>query len=281
VSELGDTQRGLSDSAGAILHAERSRQSFSVGDVSRHLKLSVRQVEALERDEFQSFGGPVFVHGFLRNYAKLLGLDASLLIQAADRKLAEESDSRAGEKQQSEIVSSPVTISEGPQKSIVPLLLVAAILIAAILGWTLTREDQSPVEAVPATEVADNSDGSMARQDMAPQDEAVLMTEPGAEIAPTEPEAIITRKTAAPNPQIADGVIVLVFRQESWVEITDRYGERVYAELAPQGVSRLIEGTPPLSVVIGNAAGVDLIYNDEPVDLAPHTRVDVARVSLE
>ena len=272
---MRDSQSGMSDSAGAMLHAERRRQSFSVGDVSRHLKLSVRQVEALERDEYKSFGGPVFVHGFLRNYAKLLGLDPSQLIQAADRKLAEQRPPPAV-KQHSEVAPQSVTIGDSPQKSIAPVILVAAILIAAILGWTYLREEEPPPESVP---VAEMSEQLVA--DTASEAETILMTEPGAEIGPDTPETRVTPESAAPRAQIADGVVVLVFRQESWVEITDRYGVVIYTELAPQGVSRQVRGKPPMSVVIGNATGVDLIYNDKSIDLGPHTRVDVARVNLE
>ncbi len=51
--------------------------------MARQLKLSVRQVEALERDEYAAFPGPVFVRGFLRNYAKLLQLDPEALVAQA------------------------------------------------------------------------------------------------------------------------------------------------------------------------------------------------------
>jgi len=61
--------------AGAALLRERRRQGLSLGDISRQLKLSVRQVEALERDDYSGYKSPVFIHGFIRNYAKLLGLD--------------------------------------------------------------------------------------------------------------------------------------------------------------------------------------------------------------
>ena len=70
--------------AGAALLKERRRQGLSLGDISRQLKLSVRQVEALERDDYSAYKGPVFIHGFIRNYAKLLGLDPEPLIRAAD-----------------------------------------------------------------------------------------------------------------------------------------------------------------------------------------------------
>ena len=68
---------------GAQLLAERRAQGLSLGDVARQLKLSVRQVEALERDEYAAFPAPVFVRGFLRNYAKLLQLDPDALVAQA------------------------------------------------------------------------------------------------------------------------------------------------------------------------------------------------------
>jgi len=60
---------------GARLATAREACGFSLGDVARQLKLSVRQVGALERDDYDAFPSRVFVRGFLRNYAKLLQLD--------------------------------------------------------------------------------------------------------------------------------------------------------------------------------------------------------------
>ena len=67
---------------------ERRNQGLSLGDIARQLKLSVRQIEALERDDYASFSGPVFVRGFLRNYAKLLHLDPEPLLAAASLSVA-------------------------------------------------------------------------------------------------------------------------------------------------------------------------------------------------
>jgi cytoskeleton protein RodZ len=77
------------------------------------------------------------------------------------------------------------------------------------------------------------------------------------------------------------GVVRMVFEEESWVEIRDRSGNTVFAQLSPAGSRRRASGEPPLSVVVGNAAGVQLSYNDRQIDLVPHTRVDVARLTLE
>jgi cytoskeleton protein RodZ len=42
-----------------------------------------------------------------------------------------------------------------------------------------------------------------------------------------------------------------------------------------------VTGTPPLTLEIGNTAGVQVSFNDKPVDLAPYTRANVARFTLE
>jgi cytoskeleton protein RodZ len=75
--------------------------------------------------------------------------------------------------------------------------------------------------------------------------------------------------------------IELVFTDESWVEIRDAEGRVVFSQLNAPGTRRRVEGAAPFSLVIGNAAGVRLRYNDADIDLAPFTRVDVARLTLK
>ncbi|UCH49110.1 MAG: helix-turn-helix domain-containing protein [Betaproteobacteria bacterium] len=286
MSELSEENSTPSDSPGAILHAERRRQKFSVGDVSRHLKLSVRQVEALERDEYQMFGGPVFVHGFLRNYAKLLGVDATSLIASADQRLATRGETIAAEQDSGHEEAGQQPAGDDGQKSVVPLFIAAAILIAGIAGWVLSRDEEPAPEEDEASMVAQQeSAGATASSGDAP------MTEPGAEISAEVPQpepaasgAVPSTTGASPTPVVKEGprsVLRFDFFDESWVEVTDRYGEIIYSDLNPPGVSQRISGHPPLTIVIGNAAGTVLTYNDEAIDLAPYTRVDVARLTLE
>lgn len=282
-------------SAGAILHSERRRQSFSVGDVSRQLKLSVRQVEALEHDEFQLFGGPVFVHGFLRNYAKLLGLDAAPLISAADQKMQSIGMTGKAQAEQAEAAAQEQAAKEEKQKSVVPLFVTAGIVIAAIAVWALLNKPADVAEDKPSSDmVAQTQSGDEG----ASADQAAL-TEPGAELAapapaPDQEQAQLqapqpaaetaTSNAVSPRAVVREGpvgVLQFDFFEESWLEVTDRYGDVIYSDLNSAGVSRRITGYPPLTVVIGNARGTVMRYNDETVDLGPHTRVDVARVTVE
>ena len=72
-----------------------------------------------------------------------------------------------------------------------------------------------------------------------------------------------------------------VFDGEAWVEVKDKSGKVVFHQSNPKGSQQVVRGNPPFSLVIGNATQVRLTYNDKPVDLAPHTKVDVARLTIE
>jgi cytoskeleton protein RodZ len=75
--------------------------------------------------------------------------------------------------------------------------------------------------------------------------------------------------------------IELLFDRESWVEIKDADGRIVFSQLNPPGSRRNVVGEAPFSIIIGNATGVKLRYNNTDVDLAPFTRTDVARLTLK
>src|SRR5688500_1654245 len=70
---------------GEVLRAARLEQGRSVQDVARQLRLSVRQIEALEENEYGKLAGGTFLRGFVRNYAKLLQLDEAPLLRLLEQ----------------------------------------------------------------------------------------------------------------------------------------------------------------------------------------------------
>ena len=72
-TEAAETQQ----SAGQLLRAARLVRGMSVEDVARQLRLSVRQITALEEDDYSKLSGGTFLRGFVRNYAKLVQVDAA------------------------------------------------------------------------------------------------------------------------------------------------------------------------------------------------------------
>ena len=288
--------------AGAALLAERRRQGLSLGDISRQLKLSVRQVEALERDDYSGYKGPVFIHGFIRNYAKLLGLDPNPLIRATDAMLnppaavpviaprePETSRAQTGKQGKRQYWPAAVTV----------LVLMVAMLFffggrrAPDAGHSATtvavrEKPASPAKAVAeAKTIAEPKARAEPKPEVEPPVKPVMKPEPKPEAkAEVKAETTERRVRAQTGGAIAAETgarvtVRMVFAQNSWVEIKDRSGNTIFGQLNLAGSRRSISGEPPLSVVVGNAAGVQLFQGDKSIDLAPHTRVDVARLTLE
>jgi cytoskeleton protein RodZ len=298
----GDTPGG----PGALLLEARRAQGMSIGDVARQLKLSVRQVEALERDDYSAFPGPVFVRGFLRNYAKLLRLDEDGLIALARLPSS---------------AAPPATVeselgAEPPQRSMRAGVLLGAVVLAVLIGLAFVlrggrsgapdriaapmttpgmpsvagspqRADSPPPSAAPLgvpTALSGTAASATAVPLPAPGVTAVPDTTQGAATAapPSPPPPV---EQAAPRagaaPEVERREVRLTFQNQSWVEIRNGAGEVIFSRLNEAGSERVVRGAPPLTVVIGNARGVTLSYRGKPVDLAPHTKVDVARLTLE
>jgi cytoskeleton protein RodZ len=86
--------------------------------------------------------------------------------------------------------------------------------------------------------------------------------------------------TAAPVPRPGPNRLVVRTEGEAWIEIKDAADRMLVSSLNPPGVERVVRGKPPYTVVIGNASNVRITYDDKPIDLAPHTRQDVARLTI-
>ncbi len=70
------------NSPGQRLMRSRSARNLAVEDVARQLNLSVSMVKAIESDNFKALPGRAFVKGYLRNYARLVSIDADELLRA-------------------------------------------------------------------------------------------------------------------------------------------------------------------------------------------------------
>ncbi|MEF8707781.1 MAG: DUF4115 domain-containing protein [Candidatus Accumulibacter propinquus] len=56
---------------------------------------------------------------------------------------------------------------------------------------------------------------------------------------------------------------------------------RFFAGLSPAGSQREVDGQPPFSLVVGNATQVTVEYRGRAIELAPHSKDDVARLTVE
>ena len=86
---------------------------------------------------------------------------------------------------------------------------------------------------------------------------------------------------AAPAPSVVGNQLQFNVTAASWVEVRDASGSVVLSSTLQPGATPQVDATPPVRVVIGNAKGVSLNWQGEAVDLGPHQRGNVARLTLE
>jgi cytoskeleton protein RodZ len=269
-------------SPGRLLAAARQARGMTVTEVALRLKFSPRQIEALEADRYDVLRGPAMVRGMIRTYARLIGADPGPLLDALHQRL------NAGpvtmQPRAMEIPFPRVT----PKGSFVYVMLSAVVVIAVVsvvVEWVL-RPGTVPAAAAPAPVPSPQREAAP----VVPR-EAVPAPPPVAEPAPPPtamsvpapvPAAVERRSSVVQHETVLHAKrIELLFDRESWVEIKDADGRIVFSQLNPPGSRRNVVGEAPFSIVIGNATGVKLRYNNSDIDLAPFTRTDVARLTLK
>lgn len=86
----------------------------------------------------------------------------------------------------------------------------------------------------------------------------------------------------APRPEPLPGsdVLAIQLARESWIEIYDRGGGRLYYSLAKEGSQVVVTGAGPMRVLLGEAEGAEVAYNGEPFDLTRFKGHSVVRFTV-
>ncbi|MBA4142192.1 MAG: helix-turn-helix domain-containing protein [Nitrosospira sp.] len=304
-------------SVGQLLRAARLKRGLSIEDTARQLRLSARQVTALEEDDHAKLASGTFLRGFVRNYAKLLELDAGPLLQQLEHSIPAAPAQTISHP--IEGIPFPSNEKHGKRNLIIGVATVLALLMLmyeVYRGGETNVEKQSSITVAPqmgaeqATEAPPlESPGEIAATEPAPPPPAGKAATPEQErVAPPSAPPLAQRSSSAlvasgsPDPASPETVkpspsntgfaadmapdshhaVRLIFEGESWVEARDGRDRLLLSRINPRGTEQVLHGIPPFSLTIGNAAEVRLVYNNKPIDLAPHINAygGTARLSL-
>ena len=260
-------------SIGSLLLKAREARGLGINDGVQTLKFNPRQIEALEADDIESLPGAMFVRGMIRSYARYLKIDPEpLLARLASRVPASVPEVRPPDNMGNAMPN------VGARQ--IPLLVAVSTLLlvfaATLVGWHFFGERRT-VDQVPAASTRSEPHDAVAI-DAVPAATIPAMTKPPADDVP----ASATDKAAAINPAVPAGrQLAFDFLGASWVEVKDATEQIIFTGQYGPGIRQVVAGSPPFQIVIGNAAGVELRYDDSVVDLKPHTRAEVARLTLE
>jgi cytoskeleton protein RodZ len=292
--------------AGARLRAAREAAGLSLDQVAQQLKLAPRQVKALEDESFGELPGRTFSRGFVRNYARLLHLDAQdLLAHLPDVAQAPALESPTLHSTGAMIAELPSTSAPkaGLGRWLIPLILIGCIVAAAAYEWyrgglsnsaepartvSDATDHRAPATTAPAVALPNPLASSSqtaasqttAAQAAAPQSEAPQSAPPVASMR----DSVATPADGSTYPASAtpgDAALLLTYQGPSWTEIRDRSGQLVVSRLVAAGSVEPVNGAPPFDIVLGNAHVVTLVYRGRSIDLSPYTRQNVARLTLQ
>jgi cytoskeleton protein RodZ len=299
------------------LQAARVAKQLTQQDISNSLRYSVRQIDALENGEYHLLPDAMITRGFIRNYAKLLEIDAEPLLTSYRQSVLSESDKVIAVKSSMR----PVQLTKESQPWL-KYILASILVLLFLLTWLFyvdympkpsnvavektpeVIEEAAPVATEPLPEIALPAAQRLAESDAVAPDlladpNAALntATQPATAVADVKPLDTVAQtglKPLAPpvSQQIlapenvspakpADKTLNMIFTAQTWVSVTDKSGKVVYEKMSHNGDKETINSSPPLNLVIGNASGTKLNFGGKDIDLAPNTKDNVARITLE
>jgi len=247
----------------------REKQRLSLESVAQQIKLPVAVLDAIEREDWNRLGAPIFVRSYVGSYAKFLGLPATLADEVVRGKPVPAL---------AQVGAPPVRRSF--DRSVMSLAYVAmtVVILGSVVALAMYYQGprRSHGDVLPPDATATYA-GSEA---LPPTANAT--TPVAASLAPPLPEtgAAATPATAGAAGPGGPGEVVLRFRGESWVDIVDRKGAHIERGLVPAGAERRYADGSLAEVTLGNSSAVDVVSGGVAVDLSPYREANVAHFTV-
>lgn len=265
---------------GATLREERLRRCFSLEDVSNVTRIAARYLEAIENDRPSDLPGVVFTRGFVRQYARFLGIpDDNLLSQLprvdVDNAALPVAPPKARKpfwttrKIRSGIVASALTLA---------FSLVAAAWIYLDLTPIATQVSKAAITA--AVQAVENRRSLAARSESSPPAPGVpeVAVPPGPTVSQPEFKADMSAPPISPASAIQ---VLLTARDNAWVQVIAD-GKQVFMGLLHANDSREVSGNELVKVVTGNAGGLQISLNGKELDpIGPAGQVRTVKLTAE
>lgn len=269
------------ETLGELFRQTRERQRLSLEQIASKTRIQQHHLQALEEEDYASLPAKVFVKGFVRSYARSLGLDEDHAIQLF---LTTSSDfyDRTQEEEQHIQVTLQAAHSKRFNWNLVVILFLA---IGGVLFYLLpgqqetlppTPESQTPLpvnetpkegKLEPAPPTEESPDRVLSEAPVAP--EAQLPTPPPSVITPSPlppvPQAISPTLPVSPVPDKAtglDGTLVLEIEatQLTWV-VVQSDDQAPHEALLQPGQKSTWKANTQYLLTLGNAAGVIIRLN--------------------
>lgn len=244
---------------GDRLRREREMRGITLDEIAESTKISRRHLEALERDRFDNLPGGVFNKGFVRAYARFLGIDEEQAV--ADYSLAANEQPEPEDKFPLEIHEEPDR-ELNPRRSNLPLLFALAALVGVLVGYffwlkSKPRNEHSGAGA-PQEATVQRSEpktpAAAAKSAVTSQPAAPAQSPVGAQAVSQQPEKPVDKKFS----------VLIKAKEDAWVSIVAD-GKAFFDDTLTADSKKKFRAAKVLVLTTRNAGGIDVLFNGRPL----------------
>jgi cytoskeleton protein RodZ len=272
---------------GELLRCERAQQGLSIELASSQSRIKRSVIEAIESGETGEIPS-VYLRGYIRNYARFLGIDTKSLEAQIELIKGAEPEVRT-------VFTVKSRRNSGEKWLKASSYLVASALIAT-LAWQFTHEAvrfsqgdsklSSASGPVPGSGDPAKPDARSSNTHLNASIASVEMLSKRSELASDSAAEQAWAAISGTGEQGAAEAsamhkLSITASADTWVEIADASGNQLELDLIRAGSSREYDGQAPFDVKIGRASAVVLNMDGNTIDLGPYTRGNVARMTLQ
>lgn len=226
---------------GDWLRRQREMREISLRDIADRTKISLRYLQAMEDDRFDLLPAPIFAKGFLREYARYVGLSPDEVVNhylsVQQQGASQEEGTKEGIKKDSTLSGQRPNRPKPVRNWTYGLFLALAVLLliglVAGLAWYAEKRRNDPAADVTPPAIA----------------------------APPAPESVaVAPPVMTPEKPKAPLEVNIDFTSACWVEVAAD-GKRVLAQEMAQGESLPVEAQQSVQITLGDTSAADIQVN--------------------
>ncbi|PRQ64062.1 helix-turn-helix domain-containing protein [Vibrio sp. V01_P9A10T6] len=288
---------------GTLLKAKREALGLTQKQVADRLRLRLSIIQSLEENNFASDQVATFTRGYLRSYAKAVGIKESVILASfddcyptvvAEQPMQSFSKKTKREKHDSRIM----TLTWG--------IFAIIIGISSLWWWQNQEQENVVVESSPSItstsverlrdedfttvpELVPTVDESQVEAEAV--DAPVEINTQAAELIPSPEDDTAEADLSASDDPVLDKTppqdatnpyapLTLTFSADCWIQVKDAAGKTLSTGIKKSGQTITLQGEAPFQIILGAPESVSMTFASEPVDLSGYTSGKVARFTL-
>ncbi|SFK67870.1 RodZ domain-containing protein [Methylophaga sulfidovorans] len=279
-------------SLGARLQQARENKKLSIAEVATQLRLTRDIIIYLENQQWDRLHGRTYARGYSASYVKFLGLpQEEMLAVFNDEYVLIDNEPR--------LVKTLGAVEQKPFPWLMIVLLLVGVFIiwSAYQQWQISQTSSSnEVDEVGSvspdkTELDKPADKeTITIQESVPESSDLLPENDAAEVSESDNNAIDSTEdiqindtataTSQPAEEAKQNILKMSFSGDCWVEVTDTAMNVLLSQVMKAKQSVELKSELPMKILLGKADFADVTYNSKPVDLAPYTQGNVAKLTL-